>query len=293
MIVLQRALLGVGVFVLAAVFFIAGIWVAKKGGEEPVLAPPDEAAVAGQAAARELVEMALASRFAGHHREALAHLEEARRQGAALRGLDYQMALTHLDLGEYDQAVENARRSLRRGEETGNAHALLAMIALARARADGTPEAARKQVMRSVQEARETDPLNPAPHYVLAEFYRATGRPDLAVPSYRMALDRVSKSDGTLISTVKAGLAGLRKSHNASARPLEPDMVDGEAPPEQFFFAAADALLRNDRERAAAHLAWVRQRVPADIFKALMEDSFFQDYLVPGVVPGETPKSPE
>ena len=56
------------------------------------------------------------------------------------------------------------------------------------------------------------------------------------------------------------------------------------APPEQLFFGAADALLRGDRDQAAGYLRTVRERIPEPVFKALLQDSFFQDYLVPGLL---------
>ncbi len=291
--ILRTFLFGAAALVLCVAVFVAGAWVGTRATDKP--APPeiDEAAVVGKPVARGFVEAALASRFAGRHREALSRLEEARRWNPAQPGVDYQLALTHLDLGEYDLAEASARQSVQRGDEVSNAHALSAMIALARARAAGSPETAREAVLKSVQESREKDPLNPAPHYVLAEFHRATGQPDLAVESYRRALERVSKSDSVLVSTVKAGLSGVRLNHDPAAPPLEPKLVGGEAPPEQFFFGAADALMRGDKDRAASYLSHVRRRVPDTLFQALLQDSFFQDYLVPGIVSPETNPPPE
>lgn len=291
--ILRRVLFGGVALVLCGALFVAGAWVGAKAMEKPAPLADDEAVVAGKPVARGFVEAALSSRFAGRHREALSRLEEARRWSASLPGLEYQFALTHLDLREYDQAEACARQSVRRGEEKGNAYALLAMIALARSTAAGSPEQAREAVLANVELARETAPLNAAPHYVLAEFYRATGRPDLALEPYRMALERVSKSDSILVSTVKAGLSGVRLNHNPSAPPLEPKLVDGEAPPEQFFIGAADALMRGDKERAASYLAHVRRRVPAPLFKALLQDSFFQDFLEPGTISTEANPPPE
>lgn len=290
---LQKILLLTAILFASAVLFVAGVWVQAQMTNEAPQPSLDEVPPERLAAARELMEKALAARFAGDHRKALAHLEEARRTVPSLHGLNYQTALTYLDLREYDQATEIVRRSLRHGEDISNVHALAAMIALAQARAAGTVETARRQIMQSVQESQEANPLNPTPHYVLAEFYRATGRPDLALASYQKALNRTSKSDSTLVVTVKAGLAGLRKNHNPDDPVLEPEIVDGEAPPEQFFFAAADALLRNDKDRAAARLEQVRKRISPEIYNALLNDPFFQDYLVSGAAPPETVKTPE
>jgi hypothetical protein len=121
------------------------------------------------------------------------------------------------------------------------------------------------------------------PHYVVAEFYRFAGQPELAVDAYRRALERVSKSDSIMVSTVKAGLAGLRLHHEADSPPLKLQSVNGIYPPEQLFFGAADALLRGDQGLAADYLQQAREGLPEPLFEALMQDSFFQDYLPDGI----------
>jgi hypothetical protein len=59
--------------------------------------------------------------------------------------------------------------------------------------------------------------------------------------------------------------------------------VNGIYPPEQLFFGAADALLRGDQGLAADYLRQGRERLPEPLFEALMQDSFFQDYLPDGM----------
>lgn len=277
---LRKILLGIAVVVVAGILFVVGAEVGTAVSKKTAIPAEKNVEFTSQTSARDLVEKAMASRFYGKLREALEQLEEARRWDVTMRGVDYQFALTYFDLRDYEQAEEKARRSIRRNEEISNAHALLALIYLVQAQDNGSPEVSEDRVMKNVHASRLADPLNPMPHYVLAEFYRAIGRPDLAVTAYRRALERVSKSDGIIMSTVKAGLAGLRNNHDANDPPFEPVLEDGEAPPEQFFFAAADALLRKDKERAVAHLEQARKQVSADVFQAIIEDSFFQDYLV-------------
>lgn len=101
--------------------------------------------------------------------------------------------------------------------------------------------------------------------------------------AYRKALQRVAKSDGVIISTVKAGLAGLRMNQQTSGPPLSTPRVAGVSPPEQLFFAAADALLRGDTPAALGFLREARGRVSDPVYKALLQDSFFQDYLPTGI----------
>ena len=290
---LRRFLFVTVCLIPVAALFAAGAWLGAQLTKKPEPLVTEEPANLAKPVARGFLEAALASRFAGHHREALERLEEARRANPSQPGLEYQFALTHLDLREYDAAEACARQSLRRGEEQSNAHALLAMIALAKAKAGGSPELARDAVLKNVQAGRVADPLNPAPHYALAEFYRATGRPDLAMEPYQRALERVSKADSILVSTVKAGLSGLRVSHKPSAPPLQPESADGVAPPEQLIFAAADALLRGDKDRASRYLTQARERIPGPLYEALLKDPFFQDYLAPGTVSTHTDTPPE
>lgn len=271
-------LYGLLVLLLAGVAFVAGIFTAKKTERPPVTVFVEEVPAERRKAAREAVEAALAARFAGRHEAALGHLEEAARQDATLRGLDYQFALTQFDLRNFEAARTAARRSAEKNEEKSNAQALAGLIALESSREDGTPEAAREEVLAAVESARETDPLNPMPLYVLGEFYRAAGQPDLAVDAYRRAMERVSKTDSILVTTVKAGLAGLRLDYRPGSPPFKPMDINGIYPPEQLFFGAADALLRGDQDRAENYLQQARRQLPGPLFEALLQDSFFQDF---------------
>lgn len=281
--VLRAVLYGMLVLFLAGIAFVGGVLVAKKTEKEPFVPVVEEVAPEKRKMVRDLVEVALAERFAGRHQEALEYLQQAREQDDTLRGLDYQFALTHLDLRDFAAARSAARASIAKDEETSNAHALVALIALEQARAEGSADAVREEVLQSVQQSRETDPLNPMPHYAAAEFYRFAGQPELAVDAYRRALERVSKSDSIMVSTVKAGLAGLRLHHEAGSPPLKLQSVNGIHPPEQLFFGAADALLRGDQAAAKNFLTQARERLPKPLFEALMQDSFFQDYLPDGM----------
>ena len=288
--VLRAALYGLVVLTLAGVAFVAGVITAKKMAEPLPPIQVEEVPAADRAAARDFLEEALAARFAGEHRGALAKLEEARQRNAGLRGLDYQFALTYLDLEDYAAAEESARRSVDKDEETGNAQALRGMILLAQARATGTVGAQGPEILARLQESRGTDPLNPMPLYAMAEFYRADGKPELAVDAYRRALERVSKTDSFLVTTVKAGLAGLRLNYRDGDPPLKLQDINGVLPPEQLFFGAADALLRGDNEAAVGYLQEVRTRMPKEVFQALLQDSFFQDYLPTNIL--NDPRSP-
>jgi len=289
--VLRYTLYAMVVLVLAAVAFVGGAWTARELNRQWEPLPPPEVPASQRERARDYVEAALAARFGGRHQEALDYLREARSLHPGMRGLDYQFALTHRDLGDRPAAEAAARSSVDRDEETSNALALLALLAMEQARENDAAAAAEETVLARVQESREADPLNPMPFYVLAEFHRLRGRPDLAVEAYQRALERVSKTDSMLVSTVKAGLAGLRLHHEPGAPPLKLLSINGVLPPEQLFFGAADALLRKDDEAAAGYLREVRTRLPEDLFEALLQDSFFQDYLPAGILndPRESP----
>ena len=291
--VLRAVLYGLLVLMLAGVAFVAGVFTAKKTAKPPPLVVVEEVPAADRAAARELMEEALAARFAGEYGAALEKLEEARRLHAGMRGLDYQFALTHLELEDYAAAEQSTQRSIERDEETSNAQALRGLILLEKARAAGAVSAEGPEILARLQESRLTDPLNPMPLYIMGEFYRADGKPELAVDAYRRALERVSKTDSFLVTTVKAGLAGLRLNYRDGDPPLKLQDINGVLPPEQLFFGAADALLRGDRGAAAGYLREVRTRMPEEVFQALLQDSFFQDYLPPGILNDPQPSSPQ
>jgi len=290
--VLRAVLYGMVVLTLAGMAFVAGVFTARKLEKPPLVKIVEEVPAVDREAAREAVEAALAARFAGNHREALGLLEDARRLDPGMRGLSYQFALTYLDLDDYEQAEASARRSVERDEETSNAQALRGWIILEKARAEGNVTAKGAEILARLRESRETDPLNPMPLYLMGEAYRAAGRPELAVDPYRRALERVSKTDSYLVTTVKAGLAGLRLNYKDGDPPLKLQEINGVLPPEQLFFGAADALLRGDKAAAAGYLAEARTRLPEKTFQALLQDSFFQDYLDPSILNDPQTSSP-
>ncbi len=291
--VLRAVLYGMVVLSLAGAAFLAGVITARETAEPPPVEIAEEIPAEDRAAARALFEEALAARFAGRHREALARLEEARAFHPSMRGLEYQFALTSLDLGEFGPAEDHARRSVDRDEETGNAQALLGLILLEKSRRDGTVATQGGEILARLQASRETDPLNPMPLYVMGEYYRSAGTPKLAVDAYRRALERVSKTDSYLVTTVKAGLAGLRLNHRDGDPPLKLQEINGVLPPEQLFFGAADALLRGDNTAASRFLDGARQRIPDEVFQALLQDSFFQDYLDRGILSDPLKQAPQ
>jgi tetratricopeptide (TPR) repeat protein len=291
--VLRMTLYGLLVLLLAAGAFFAGRWLATPKAAPAVALPAAVVVPEKRDAAKNFVEAALAARFRGDVRGALELLEAARNEDAALPGLDYQFGLTYLELQDYDAAEAAARRSVERGEELANAYALSGWVALKKARRTQSLEGAGDAVMGSVASSRAADPLSPAPFYVLAEYYRSVGRPGSAVEAYQRALERVSKIDSMMMATVKAGLSGLRLHHTPGQPALEPAKFQGAVPPEQYFFAAADALLRGDRETAITYLSKVRVRIPGPLFEALLKDSFFQDYLGSATIPDPHPETPQ
>ena len=196
-----------------------------------------------------------------------------------MRGLEYQFALTYLDLGQYGPADDAAQRSVDRGEEKSNAQAVRGWILLEKSRAEGAVAAEGVKILAHLEESRATDPLNPMPLYLMGEYYRSAGQPGLAVEAYQRALERVSRTDSFLVTTVKAGLAGLRLNYQADHPPLKLHAVNWVLPPEQLFFGAADALLRGDNGAAAGFLREAKTRMPEEVFASLLQDSFFQDYL--------------
>ncbi|MFZ4483573.1 MAG: hypothetical protein ACOYOL_06295 [Chthoniobacterales bacterium] len=280
--VLRTILFSLLALCLAAMAFLLGGFVAAKTKVEAVKRSVSSVPAAHREAAAGFVEAALASRFSGRSSEALGYLQEARRQDPAARGLDYQLGLTHLALGELDEAEAAAAASLARSDEVSNAQTLSAAVLLARAVAAGNVEASREAVLGRLAEARTADPLNPAAPYLMGEFYRALGEPEAAMEAYRKALQRVSESDGVIISTVKAGLSGLRLNLKPGSAPMPVPRVAGVTSPEHLFFAAADALLRGEQQEALGFLREARARVSDPVYKALLQDSFFQDYLPTG-----------
>jgi len=74
-------------------------------------------------------------------------------------------------------------------------------------------------------------------------------------------------------------LSKIRLRQNHDPKGLMPSLDDPSIPPEELFFAAAQALLKDDRIAAQAFLDRAEKVVRPEIFSALLKDSFFQDYL--------------
>lgn len=291
--VLRVVLYGMFILFMAAIAFVGGAWTAKKMAREPVPLAVDEVSPERQREARDLLEAALTERFFGRHERALENLDNARRRNPVMRGLDYQIGLTHLDLKNHDEALDAARLSADKNEETSNAHALVALVLLESVPPGGSLDGVSGEILAEIRLSREADPLNPMPLYVLAEFHRAAGQPERAVEAYQRAIERVSKTDSIMVSTVKAGLSGIRLNHSPTAPPLGLVEVEGVHPPEQLFFGAADALLRGDRPQAEEYLREAQRRLPEPLFDALLQDSFFQDFLPGGMVDAPSPDPPQ
>lgn len=284
--VLRTILYTLAALTLCAVAFVAGILVARQtvrppGPLELPTTPPEQAEHA-----KDLVEKALAARFAGDNAKAIRLFDEAAAADDSLKGLDYQRGICFLQQADFAEAETAANASLAKNEETANAYALLIMCAAGRARAGEKTDP--KQVEAWLRDSRAKDPLAPAVHYAMGEYLRAVGQPREAVLSYRKALERVSAADSYLVATVKAGLAGMRLGQHADPKPVMPSITDENVPPEWLFFAAGEALLDGDKATAQAFLGRAQKVVRPEIFTALLKDSFFQDYLPEGI-----PKDPQ
>jgi len=275
--VLRTILYTLAALTVCAVAFVAGIFVARQtvrppGPLELPVTPTEQVN-----RAKELIEEALAARFEGDNTKAIELFGEAATLDSSLKGLDYQRGLSFLFSGDFPNAEAAANASLAEGEEAANARALLIMCAAGRARAGETTDP--KQVEEWFGQARAKDPLSSFVHYAMGEYNRAIGQPRAAVDNYRRALERVSAADSYLVATVKAGLSKLRLRQTSDPKPVMPSIDDPALPPEELFFAAAQALINEDTGTARAFLDRAEKVVRPEIFSALLRDSFFQDFL--------------
>ena len=277
LVVLRRVLLTLALVLLAAVAFLAGAWIAGSNVRDarPLGSPVSQAEQSRRA--RALAEEALAARFAGDNDKALGLLDQAAGADPSLRGVDFQRGLTHFFAGRWDEAEAAARASLAAKQEVADSYALLVLCAASRESAGESTD--KTQVADWVEKARFADPLAPFIHYARGEYARATGQSREAVEHFRQALERVSPTDSYLVSTVKAGLSGLRLRQPSDVKPVMPSINEDNVPPEWLFFAAAQALLDGDPETARAFLVRAKAVVRPEVFSALLKDSFFQDYL--------------
>jgi len=280
--VLRTILYTLAAITVCAVAFVAGIFVARQtvrppGPLELPVTPTEQVN-----RAKELIEEALAARFEGDNAKAIQLFGEAATLDSSLKGLDYQRGLSFLFSGDFPNAEAAANASLAKREETANARALLIICAAGRARTGETTDP--KQVEEWFGEARAKDPLRSFVHYAMGEYSRAIGQPRDAVDHYRKALERVSAADSLLVSTVKAGLAGIRLEQNTGGEVVATDVDLGGLPPEELFFGAARSLRAGDTERAKVLLERAREVLRPEVFSALIRDSFFQDFLPEGIV---------
>jgi len=284
--ILRTVLYSLAAIMVCAVAFVAGAVVARQTAKPPRPLELPVTPTEQVKRAKELIEEALAARFEGDNAKAIRLFEEAAALDNSLKGLDYQRGLSLLFSGDFPNAEVAANASLAKKEEVANAHALLVMCAAGRARAGETPDP--KQVEEWFREARAKDPLASFVHYAMGEYNRAVGQPRAAVENYRKALERVSAADSFLVATVKAGLSKLRLRQASDPKPVMPSITDPVVPPEEHFFAAAQALLDGDPATAQAFLDRAEKVVRPEIFSALLNDSFFQDFL-----PKDTTTNPQ
>lgn len=275
--ILRRILTVFGFVLLVGTAFIAGGLVARFNSPDTRPKEFSPATAENARRARALAEEALAARFAGDYGKALALFDEAASADPLLAGVDLQKGFTHLFAGRFAEAEAAAQASLARNEQESDAHALLVMCAAGRANAGESTDQA--QVAVWADKARAADPLSSFVHFAQGEYARATGHPQDAVEHYRRALERVSPTDSSLVSTVKAGLSGLRLREVSDPKPVMPALSDQNVPPEWLFFAAAQALLDGDAKSAKAFLVRAKGVLRPDVFAALLKDSFFQDHL--------------
>ncbi len=278
--ILQRILFSLAVLLLCGLAFLGGTLVARSNRPDARPLELPSAATRQDNRVKELIEDALAARFAGNHREALKLFDAASAEDPAFEGLDYQRGLTFLFDGDIAAAEEAANVSLGKKEEEANAYALLVMCAAAHAASGETTDS--EKVGRWAVNSRAKDPLGPFVHYAMGEYSRAVGQPLAAVDHYRRALERVSATDSYLVATVKAGLSGIRLGQDVDASDFISDSDQRNLPPEQLFFAAAHALRRGDNAEAEAFLARAQKVVQKETFDTLLKDSFFQDYFPEG-----------
>lgn len=279
--VLRNILYTMAGLMICGAAFVAGVSVARQTARPALPLETTEISAEQVRRAGELVEKALAERFAGGNAKAVELFDEAAAADPSLTGLDYQRGLCFLQSGDFAKAEAAANASLAKDEEFSNAHALLIMCAAGRARAGEKTDPQR--VGEWAANARAKDPLGPFVHYAMGEYSRATGQPREAVGHYRKALERVSAADSFLVATVKAGLSKLRLQQDSDDKPVMPWIDQDPVPPEWLFFAAAQALLDGDKPTAQAFLVRAEQVVSPEIFSALLQDSFFKDYLPEGI----------
>jgi len=280
--VLRNVLYALAALTLCAVAFAAGIFTARHTVRPPaptetLQTPPEQ-----REEARQQVEDALAARFTGDNAKAIGLFDQAAATDPSFKGLDFQKGVSFLQMGDFAKAEAAANASLEKGEETANANALLIMCATGRIRAGEKVDSAR--VEEWARQARTKDPLAPFVHYAMGEYSRAIGQPRDAVDHYRKALERVSAADSLLVSTVKAGLAGIRLEQNTGGEVIAAEVDLSSLPPEELFFGAARSLLAGDTERAKVLLERAREVLRPEVFSALIRDSFFQDFLPEGIV---------
>ena len=279
---LRRILYSLALLLVCGAAFILGMLYSRPSSPDwrPLELPVTVSAPAASGetpGAPDLIEEALAARFAGEHGKALQLFDRAAAVEPSPAGLQYQRGLEFFFAGRLSEAEAAARLSVEAGEMEARSYALLVMCAAARsAKGESTDPT---QVEEWAAKARTKDPLDSFVHYAMGEYSRAIGQPGQAVEHYRKALQRVSVSDALLMATVKAGLSDLRLNQAVGPEFVIPDLADESIPPEQLYFAAALALLGNDPQTAAAFLQRAREVLPPDVSSALLKDSFFQDYL--------------
>jgi tetratricopeptide (TPR) repeat protein len=246
-------------------------------GRIPAAVPPNAAAEGKEPAtplgvpepAMGVIDQALAAQNAGDSENAFRLLDQLRRDGGHINGLDFQLGWLAYQRGDYPGALLALNRSIAEEEEVGSSYDLRGLIA-------GGP---RPGMTADFEAATQANPFDAIAFFHWGEALRRSGKPRQALIRLRQALDRAQTPATQSLFGLKIRLAEIELGEEKNFAPaLAAALARPQPASEWLLTAAAQEMRGGNYSAAAAHLEEARQVSGSAVIGSALLDYFFQGY---------------
>ena len=220
------------------------------------------------------LDKALSNLRAGDARRALDQLILLEHEAPAASSLTYLVALASVRAGDMATASEKADQSVAKRERISDSLALKALLETQNPSASTRFGDPRVRAETYLRQAMIEDEANPFPYVELAMLLRSQKRDGEAMRLLEGARSRLNPADSPAVVDAAIALLNLQNlPDNELPASINPDK-DVAA----LFSTAYIAMRKGGFARAAALLATARDRLPADLYRYLVNDPAMREY---------------
>jgi tetratricopeptide (TPR) repeat protein len=270
-----------GVLALGGIFFLGFLFGQKAARSED--ASHKNAAQESEFASPDsevLLDKAFGEMGQGDYRQAMEDFQKVQDNQPALTGLDYLIAESAYRAGEEEIAREKAASAISKDESADNARVLIALMNLnktGRLQQEETQFADPKVTAETeIHHFAAAHPSDARIYILWGDLLRAEGSYRTAGDMFHKGVLRASPEEARELLSAKEQLARLQNDP-ASTVPSLSGLTAMTA--EQSLAAALTALQQHKSEDAAAFMERARDLYSPEVFRELMEDAAFTDYL--------------